>query len=154
MTFGDIEFIAGLLADEEVMRYWPHPFSRAEAEDWIHKQIARYQKDGHGYWLAVDKTSGLPVGQAGLVMSEVNGRSLPAIGYILAKEFWRQGFATEAAKTIRDWGLKRHSELIILIRPENEPSLRVARRLGAKSARRTLFAGFIHEVFEFSQGIE
>ena len=63
----DLDFIAELLGDPLVMRYWPRPYTREEAAEWIRRQQQRYARDGHGYWLAVEKASGQPVGQVGLL---------------------------------------------------------------------------------------
>ena len=47
----DINFMTGLLADPEVMLYWPNPMDRSEAIQWIEKQLKRYTEFGCGYWL-------------------------------------------------------------------------------------------------------
>src|ERR671917_591908 len=93
----DLDFVAALLADPEVMRYWPRPYTREEAEAWVRRQRERYARDRHGYWLAVEKATGQPVGQAGLLTVEVEGVEEPALGYIIHRPFWRRGFAVEAA---------------------------------------------------------
>jgi RimJ/RimL family protein N-acetyltransferase len=57
----------------------------------------------------------------------------PEIIYSLDRPFWRQGFATEAARAARNW-LFEHFPLpraASFIRPDNRASKRVAERLGA-----------------------
>ena len=151
MTLDDLDFVSEMLAHPEVMRYWPKPYSREESEEWIRKQIARYERDGHGYWLLSQKETGKPIGQAGLLMSEVDGEEQPAIGYILHRPYWNKGYATEAATAVRDWALEKYPRIIVLIRPENEPSLRVAERIGARLERTTMFANFEHLVYTCSK---
>ncbi len=138
LTPGDLPFIAGLLGDAEVMRHWPRPFSPAEAADWIERQRERYARDGIGYWLALDRASGQPVGQAGLLVQEYAGVRHVGLGYMLARSMWGRGLALEAARACAEYALARlgEREVVSLIRPENVRSQRV-----------TLRAGFLPESF-------
>jgi RimJ/RimL family protein N-acetyltransferase len=146
----DLDFLSALLADPEVMRYWPKPLSRIEAQDWIVRQQTRYAKDGCGYWLAVDRVTNEPVGQAGVLMVEWDGSIKPALGYMIHRPFWRQGYAFEAAQASRDfiWDTLRQPVAYTLIRPENEPSLGVARKLGMTARPSIQHYGLEHIVFE------
>jgi RimJ/RimL family protein N-acetyltransferase len=149
MTAADLDFIAAMLAHPEVMHFWPRCYSRDEAGEWIERQQERYARHGHGYWLALDKASGTPVGQAGIITQDVDGRPQVGLGWIIHRPFWRQGFAAEAGAAWRDrafqqLGLER---VIALIRPENVPSQGLARKLGMVVEGRTLNAGFEHLIF-------
>jgi len=149
----DLEFTHRLLSHPEVMRFFPKCLDRDEAATWIRNQQRRYAEDGHGYWLAVDRKSGEPVGQAGVVQAEVEGVREPSLGYIVHRRYWRQGFATEAAAACRDWvfdtlGLPR---VITLVRPENIPSLGVAIKIGMTIERRTIFARYEHFVLSVTR---
>jgi RimJ/RimL family protein N-acetyltransferase len=144
----DLDFVETMLAHPEVMHYFPRCLTRKESEEWIHRQRRRYARDGHGYWLAVDHKSREPVGQAGVVRTEVEGVEEPALGYIVHRPFWRRGYAAEAAAACRDhvFDTLRRSRVITLIRPENLPSLGVARKIGMKIERRTIYARYEHFV--------
>ena len=74
MSVADLDFIAEMLAHPEVMRFWPKCYERDEAANWVKRQQARYAKDGIGYWLVLEKSSGRPVGQAGLLLLTVDDR--------------------------------------------------------------------------------
>ena len=54
------------------------------------------------------------------------------IGYLLGREHWGNGYATEAALAVRDWALAELGleRLIALIYPGNVRSIRVAEKLG------------------------
>ena len=149
----DLDFVAELLAHPEVMGFWPKTYTRDEAEAWIRKHQERYAGDGYGYWLAVDKASRQPIGQAGLLRQEVDGLTETGIGYIIHRPFWRQGYATEAAAACRDYafGTLAKERLVILVRPENVISLKVAGKIGFTRERETNFAGFVHTVFVSSR---
>ena len=41
MSLADLDFVAAMLADPEVMRYYPKCYSRQEAETWIGRQMNR-----------------------------------------------------------------------------------------------------------------
>ena len=152
MSPGDLDFVAAMLSHPEVMRFYPKIYSREEAAAWIERQLGRYARNGHGLWLAEDRATGEPRGQVGLAVQEVDGMEEPEIGWLIHRPWWRQGLATEAALATRDWafGALGLSRVISLIRPENLPSQGVARKLGMKPGRRTLFHGFVHIVFEVS----
>lgn len=149
LSLRDLDFVAELLAHPEVMHYWPKTYTRDEAEAWIRKHQERYARDGYGYWLAVDKASGLPIGQAGLLRQEVDGVMETGIGYIIHYPFWRKGYATEAAAHCRDFAFLSRGKprITALVRPENEGSQKVARRIGLKPERVTTYAGFAHILF-------
>ncbi len=153
MELGDLDFIATMLADADVMRHYPSTYSRAEAQGWIERQRARYAKDGHGLWLAISRESGQPVGQVGLLLQEVEGTFEHEIGYLLHKPFWHQGLATEAALGVRRYAFatpgRRH--LISLIRPKNAPSQAVARRVGMTLEKEVTFRDRIHLVYSISR---
>ena len=42
MSLADADFVAAMLADPEVMRFYPRCYSRQETEAWIQRQLDRY----------------------------------------------------------------------------------------------------------------
>jgi RimJ/RimL family protein N-acetyltransferase len=132
MSLDDLDFMAELLADPDVMRYYPKCYSRDEAVAWIERQVNRYAHDGCGRWLVIEKATGQPVGQVGLVVLNVRDVDEIEVGYIIHRPFWRRGFATEAAAACRDYALAvlGRDHLIALIGPDNVPSQGVTRKIG------------------------
>jgi RimJ/RimL family protein N-acetyltransferase len=155
LSSDDLEVVAEMLGDAAVMKYWPRCYSQKEAAGWIVRQQERYLRDGIGCWLAVDKELGEPVGQAGLLRLPVVGVDEVAIGYIIRRGFWRKGYATDAARGSVNYGFGHlgRDRLITLIRPENEPSLGVARKLGMKLEKTVQHAGFAHQVLVARQDV-
>lgn len=145
----DLDVVAGMLADREVMRHWPRPYTRDEAVGWIARQRERYTRDGHGYWLVLESDGGRVVGQAGAMTIELNRQPEVALGYILRRDFRGRGYATEAAAAVRDraFATTGHDRVIALIRPVNLLSQRVARRLGMRANGFTTYAGLEHVIF-------
>jgi RimJ/RimL family protein N-acetyltransferase len=149
----DLPFVAAMLGDPEVMRYYPRCYSAGESRAWIARQEERYARDGHGLWLVLAREGGGPVGQVGLLVQTVDGMPDLEVGYLIHRPFWRQGYATEAARACRDHAFRPlgRGRVISLIRPENLPSQGVARKLGMEAERRTTFAGLAHFVFAVSR---
>ena len=149
ISLADLDFVAAMLAHPEVMRYWPKCYDRQEAADWVKRQQQRYTDHGVGYWLALDKASGQPVGQAGLLVLQVDGAEEIGLGYITHRPFWRMGFASEAAAASRDHAFNAlcRSRVIALVRPENMPSRGVMQKLGMKLEKSIHYADYEHLVF-------
>lgn len=149
LTLGDLDFVSAMLADAEVMRYYPQTYSRDEAAAWIQRQCERYARDGHGLWLVECKQTGEPVGQVGLSIQDVEGGSEPEIGYLIHRPFWRRGYAYEAAAATRElaFGALGKRRVVSLVRPINVPSQAVARKLGMRPEGTTTFRGFEHLVY-------
>jgi RimJ/RimL family protein N-acetyltransferase len=154
MSMTDLDFIASLIAHPEVMRYYPKCYSREEAQAWIQRNLDRYAKFGHGFWLVSDKSTGEPVGQVGVLPQTVEGVEEKEVGYLIHRPFWRRHFATEAATACRDYIFDTlgRDRVISLIRPENLPSQGVARKLGMKPEDRIVqHGGFPHLVFSMTR---
>ena len=145
----DIDFIAKLRADADVMRYYPSTLTREQAMEYIQRTLTRYKEDGVGHWLAVDRATEQPVGVAGILMQNVHDEKLPEIGYIFWKEHWRKGLASEAALAIKDYAFNtlHHPFVISLIREVNIPSQGVARKMGMKPWKTSVHADLEHIVF-------
>ena len=150
LTTTDLDFVAAMMADVEVTRYYDRRFSRADAKIWLNQQLERYSVDGHGLWLVLDRESGTPIGQVGLMLQDVEGEELPEVGWLLHRPFWGGGYATEAAAATRDAAFTRwrYRKVISLIRPENTRSQRVAQRIGMVPGRVVQFEGFDQVVFQ------
>ena len=150
LTSADLDFVAAMMGDVEVTRYYGRRFSRSDAEVWLDQQLERYREDGHGLWLVLDRQAGTPMGQIGLMLQDVDGEELPEVGWLLHRPFWGCGYATEAAAATRDAAFSRwrYGAVISLIRPENVPSQKVAERIGMRPGGVVQFQGFEHTVFK------
>ena len=148
----DLDFVATMLADPEVNRYYERQFTREDSEGWLNRQLERYRHHGHGLWLVQTRDGGEAVGQVGLAIQQIGDREWPEVGWLLHRPYWGCGYATEAGAACRDAAFERwqYPELISLIRPVNERSQRVAFRLGLKPAERIQFHGYEHIVFRAS----
>jgi ribosomal-protein-alanine N-acetyltransferase len=149
----DLDDLALVLGDPEAMRFYPQPKSRGEALAWIEWSRRSYAENGFGLWALVLKQDGSLVGDCGLTMQAVEGETFVELGYHLNRNHWHRGLATEAGAACRDHafdavGVER---LIALIRPENEPSRRLAERLGMRVWRHTERGGMSHLVYSLTR---
>jgi RimJ/RimL family protein N-acetyltransferase len=155
MTRDDLDFVAAMLADPEVMRYYPKCYSRDEAAEWVERQLGRYRDSGRGLWLVTDRHSGEPVGQVGLIAPRYEAVPFDEIGYLIHRPYWRRGLASEAADGVRDhaFGARGQARVVSLIRAENVPSQGVAARIGMRREPGLVVeqAGFAHWVFAVSR---
>ena len=132
LTAEDRGDLCEILQDPEVMYAYEHAFSHAEVDDWLTRQLERYQRDGYGLWAVIRKEDGAFVGQAGLTVQHIGERAVPEVGYLFKKRYWHQGYATEAAVGCRDYAFEvlGLDEVYSIIRENNIPSRAVAGRNG------------------------
>jgi len=143
MTASDLDAMADLLGDPEVMAFYPRPKSRAEALGWIEWNQRLYRERGFGLWAIELRDTGAFVGDCGLTPQEVDGMPEVEVGYHVRRLLQGRGYATEAAAASRDYardvlGLGR---LIAIIDPRNVPSQRVAKRIGLGLEKETDWSG-------------
>jgi RimJ/RimL family protein N-acetyltransferase len=142
MAADDLDDMAGLLGDPEVMTYYPQPKTREEAAKWIGWNRGLYETHGFGLWLITTPDGGF-VGDCGLTPQVVDGVTELEVGYHVAPALQGQGYATEAAAASRDFartvlGAKR---LVAIIHPDNRPSQRVAEKIGLRPEKHAMVHG-------------
>jgi len=149
MIIGDIDFLAEMMGDPEVMRFYPRCYTRAEVEGFVRRELQYYRADGFGLWIVVDRVTHQPYGRVGLRRQPVDGREELEIGYMIHRPFWRRGLATECALATKAYAFDvlARPRVISLIRPANVPSQGVARKLGMDVLGRADHGGFEHLVF-------
>ncbi len=145
----DADAMARVLCDPDTMRYYPAPFTRAQVDEWIERNRLRYRNDGVSLWAMLLKSSGELIGDCGIIRQQVDGEFLYEVGYHLRRDHWGRGFATEAAIACRDWAFANLpvDRVISLIRPENQPSRKVAERNGMKIWKELDWHGLRHCVY-------
>jgi RimJ/RimL family protein N-acetyltransferase len=133
MTADDLDAMAALLGDPQIMRFYPAPKTREQAAAWIDWNRRNYDEYGYGLWI-IETHEGEFVGDCGLTWQKVDGVRRLEVGYHVTPSWQGQGIATEAATACRDFA-REHldtSELIAIIHPDNGASERVAEKLGMR----------------------
>ena len=134
ITQEDFEELKAILQDKDVMYAWEYNFSDNDVQNWIDKNLELYKKYNLGYFLMIENTSGKILGQSALTPDIIDGYTYYEIGYILKKEYWHNGFATEAANALKNYAFNtlNLNEIIFEIRPDNISSRKIAENLNAK----------------------
>ncbi len=127
----DLDALATLLGDPEIMAYYPAPKTREESADWIRRAQASYAAHGHGLW-AIETHEGEFVGDCGITWQSYDHTPVREVGYHVRAEMQGQGYATEAAAACVEFVRERFAPTLLtaIIHPENTASRRVAEKLG------------------------
>lgn len=114
------------------MYAYEHAFDDREVQEWLNKQIQRYQDYGVGLWAVILKETDEMIGQCGLTMQEYNDRQVLEVGYLFQKAYWHNGYASEAAIACKDYAFDKLGapEVYSIIRDTNIASQKVALRNG------------------------
>jgi len=132
-TFADAERLFAICRDAEVMRYigTGKPYETIEQATEFLRWAESYQKEnGFCRWAVVLKESREIIGSCGFArpheMEEIE------LGYLFDREFWNQGFATEAARACLQYGFARlkFNETIAITDLENAASQKVLEKIG------------------------
>jgi RimJ/RimL family protein N-acetyltransferase len=133
MQATDLDALHLIFTDPRVMAsFGGELLSRAQMERWLQRNLDHQNKFGYGLFSVILKETGILIGDCGLEQMEVDGLEVAELGYDFRSDYWRQGYATEAALAVRDYALDilQLSQLISLIRVGNLASKRVAEKVG------------------------
>jgi RimJ/RimL family protein N-acetyltransferase len=151
LVAADAHALHQIQSDAEHMRFYPHPFSFDETEDWIAMTCERYDRDGFGLLAVDDRDTNEFLGNVGPMVQLVDDVEEIELGWSITPARSRQGIATEAAIACRDWAFDvvGADHVISLILPANVPSRGVARNLGMTVWKQTIFGSvrWLHDVW-------
>lgn len=130
----DKEQLAKVLSDIESMRFYPHPFSEEEVENWINWNIDNYKKYKHGLWAVILKAGDIFLGDCGITIQNIDGEIVPEMGFHIIKDYCGKGYATEAALACKKYAFEvlNYEKLFSYTILENIPSQKVAKKVGMK----------------------
>lgn len=134
MRQSDFPALSMILQDNEVMYAYNGAFDDIETQNWLEKQLSRYEEYHHRYglWAVILTETDEMIGQCGITMQPIQDRQVPEIGYLFQKKYWHKGYAIEAAKACREYAFAelRFNEVFSIIRDTNLASQKVAERNG------------------------
>lgn len=133
----DLDDLAGIYSDPQVMRHrlTSQPASRWQTQEMLASYLRHYEQHGFGRWATIYKANQRLIGHCGLEylasLDEVE------INYLLRKEYWGQGLATEAAIMLLRYGFAtlQLERLVALAKPKNFASQRVMKKIGMQYQR-------------------
>ncbi|MCP1711207.1 RimJ/RimL family protein N-acetyltransferase [Kerstersia gyiorum] len=130
----DLEPFAALNADPQVMRFFPAVLQRHESDALAARLRQQFYSQGYGIWaVEVPGQAGF-IGFVGLAEPRFDAPFTPCVelAWRLARDWWGQGLAPEAAAAVRDYafGTLALKEVVAYTLRENHPSRRVMEKLG------------------------
>jgi ribosomal-protein-alanine N-acetyltransferase len=147
----DLDAYAGFTGDSEVMRYMGRgPFDREEAWREMAFFLGHFELRGYTHWALELRRTGELVGRCGPYFPE--GWPALEIGWLLGREHWGNGYASEAATAALGyaWRELRPERVVSLVAPGNERSARVAQKLGGRPAGTArVLRSFDVDVYEY-----
>jgi len=112
---------------------FPHPYMMSDATRWIDRATRALR--GTVFAICVD---GFAVGAIGLTRRDDVNRHSAEIGYWLGEEFWNQGIATQAVRTVTAYGFEALSlyRIFAEVFEWNRASMRVLEKAGYQAEGR------------------
>ena len=128
----DYDALCRTLQDGEAMYAYEGAFSDEQAQEWLDRQIARYQTWHFGLWAVILRETDELIGQCGLTMQPWKDEEVLEIGYLFERRHWHHGYATEAAEACKRYAFEvlDADEVCSIIRDTNIASQKVALRNG------------------------
>lgn len=152
----DFEAWLPFFEDPSSTAYWEGiPSDPVEAcREQFNRIFDRYRRDLGGMNALIHRETGALLGLAGLLVQQVDGVVELEIGYSLLPMARGQGYASEAALHCRNeaFGHGWSETLISIIHVRNEPSMRVARRMGMHPEKDTRYKGNPVRIFRIRIG--
>jgi RimJ/RimL family protein N-acetyltransferase len=142
-SLDDLQEIARIRSDPDVMRYIGNgkPQTRAQVRALLEDILSHWQQHGFGRWAITHKGADEPIGLCGL--SFLDNTPEVELGYLLAKEYWNQGLATEIAVACLQFGFEKLNldRIVAVAYPENLASQKVMKKAGMRYIKRAIFFG-------------
>jgi len=139
----DADRLIAILHEPDILGYFPRtaPWPSEEADRYIAHHLSHWQERGCGHWAVVTPADGQVVGWNGLEFLPETGET--EVAYLLSREVWGHGYATEAARAALQFGFTNCSfdKIIGLTHPENVASRRVLEKCGMALIDRQFYFG-------------
>lgn len=128
----DAEAMYHILSGQDVLRYFPttQPPTLPQVQKMIDRLLKHWEKHGYGLWAVELRETGDLVGRCGL--QYIPETDEIEIDFILGRQFWGQGFATEAGKASLQFGFEELNltSIVGIVHVDNLASQRVLQKLG------------------------
>jgi ribosomal-protein-alanine N-acetyltransferase len=150
---GDFEVYTTIMAEPEVGKWFPkgEGFSRKETEKSFHSIQDHWVKYHFGIWAIVHKRKKRLMDRCGLNL--IDEISEVEIDFLLAHQFWGNGFATEAATAVLKYGftLLQLDRIIALAKIDNIASRHVLEKIGMKYSNDNHYWGILCAKYEITK---
>jgi RimJ/RimL family protein N-acetyltransferase len=157
MNENDIDDMLRIFTDTNVMKSFElQSFNRQQMKEWVDRNLNHQNRYGYGLFSVILKSNQELIGDCGLEHTEFEGKPCVEIGYDFLSEYWNQGYATEAAKAVKDYAIGELSidsrHICSFIRKSNKASQRVSEKIGMQRVREYEGSGVERYLYAFSKG--
>jgi RimJ/RimL family protein N-acetyltransferase len=142
----DFRAYHAIVRHPDVHRHFgPNPMSAEECWRRLAASVGGWQFNGFGTWAVERKSDGALVGNVGLFTAwrdlDPEFGEEPEMGWIMAAETHGQGLASEACRASLEWAQANLEPTPIwaIIAPANEPSIRLAEKIGFEPLHETAY---------------
>jgi RimJ/RimL family protein N-acetyltransferase len=136
---GDVEKLAAINADKEVMEFFPSTRTFQETMIFIERMQKQFHDKGYCYFAVETLNTGELIGFIGLSEQNYDADFTPCIdiGWRLGRSAWNKGYATEGARRCLEFGFKTlHLDTIYSIAPlVNIKSENVMKKIGMQEIK-------------------
>ena len=127
----DLRALHAVYGDPEVTHFLkPHP-TIEDTRRALDIHVREASAGNPAFWALIERASGNLIGDAGVGLIEGIGPEFE-LGYTLGKRWWGRGYATEAARVVRDHALGELAlpQVLALVHPDNAASIHVLEKIG------------------------
>jgi ribosomal-protein-alanine N-acetyltransferase len=136
----DLDRLTEIHGDPLVMRFMGgRTRDRAETLTRLEANIRTWQEHGFGMYALFELATGTMIGRCGLAF--LDNTPEIEVGYMLARDYWDSGYATEAARACLEFGFRERSlaRIVAIANPENHASRHVIEKLGMRFEKNARF---------------
>ena len=142
----DLEAFVAMFQEPQFYQYLAgHPLPEEEVWTKMLRHLGVWYLYGYGFWAIEEKATGHFIGAVGFgawqrdITPSVKG--FPEVGWVLAPHTHGRGYALEAAQAALAWGDSHlpQARTVCLVDVANQPSLRLAAKLGYQEIGRVVY---------------
>jgi ribosomal-protein-alanine N-acetyltransferase len=142
-SLADTGRLFDILREKDIFLYFPRttPPSMDKVEKYITHHQDHWQQLGYGHWAVTLRAGSQLIGWNGLEYLPETEET--EVAYLLSRQLWGQGYATEAARAALKFGFETAGleRIIGLVHPENSASRRVLEKCGLIYLERKIYWG-------------
>jgi len=130
LKMSDLKVVCRLDMDPDVRSFFPEgALSEGQVEREMQRNVGEWERWGYGIFAVFEQETGHFIGRVGFARLDTG---VVEFGYLILKEHWGKGYATEATQAILEWGFDNTElECVIGFAPmEHLASRRVLEKVG------------------------
>ena len=155
----DLDEFAAICANPELGEMmWPGDLggarTREQSAEWLAKYEAHWNAVKFGPWTVRERDSGEMIGHLGLSYTVVAGRAEVEVGWVVKRERWGQGYATEITQAALEAapGIRGLTTVVAFALTDHERAIRVIERNGFHYECDTHVIGLPHKLYRQAVG--